>query len=371
LIFIETISFIVVLSLNLSLHFNKYRMSANLVLLENESQLNLYPFTLNRSAADIRIGILTIREKWEKISGSAVTIIKEEGSETKKEPNLIPANLIPDTSLPSSIDINHSGHRLLNHPWQIIAYNDWAIRQDFRLLTENRISQQVADTVIITNPEQVFIEEGAMLEHCYINASQGPVYIGKNALVMDGAMLRGPVSIGESVVVKMGASIYGASTIGPHCIVGGEIKNSILFAYSNKAHHGYLGDSVIGEWCNLGAGTSCSNLKNTGGKIKVWDMHRETFKNAGNKCGLLMGDYCKSAINTSFNSGTVTGICANIFDSAALTPKFIASFSWGIHTGQQYLLEKAITEIETWMKYKNCTLQEEQKMILEKLYKAF
>lgn len=345
-------------------------MSANLVLLENESQFNLFPFTLTRSAADIRIGILTIREKWEKISGSAVTVIKEEDSAGHKEPFLIPANLIPDTSLTSAIDINHSDHRRLNHPWQLVAYNDWAIRQDFRLLTAGRFSQQVPQTVRVTTPDQVFVEEGAKLEHCYINASDGPVYIGKNAIVMDGAMLRGPVSIGENAVVKMGAAIYGASTIGPYCIAGGEIKNSILFAYSNKAHHGYLGDAVIGEWCNLGAGTSCSNLKNTGGKIKVWDMHRNAFKTAGNKCGLLMGDYSKSAINTSFNSGTVTGICANIFDSALLTPKFIASFSWGIHTGQQYLLEKAISEIETWMKFKNRSLQEEQKIILEKLYKA-
>jgi UDP-N-acetylglucosamine diphosphorylase / glucose-1-phosphate thymidylyltransferase / UDP-N-acetylgalactosamine diphosphorylase / glucosamine-1-phosphate N-acetyltransferase / galactosamine-1-phosphate N-acetyltransferase len=349
---------------------NQNRMSANLVLLENESQFNLFPFTLNRSAADIRIGILTIREKWERISGSAVTILKQNEINSNDVSSSIPANLIPDTSATTSRDIFHSNHRRLQHPWQLVEYNDWAIRQDFSLLTENRVSQQVPETVTITNPDQVFIEEGAKLEHCYINASQGPVYIGKNALVMDGAMLRGPVSIGENAVVKMGTSIYGASTIGPYCIVGGEIKNSILFSYSNKAHHGYLGDAVIGEWCNLGAGTSCSNLKNTGGKIKVWDMHRNAFKTAGNKCGLLMGDYCKSAINTSFNSGTVTGICANIFDSAALTPKFIASFSWGIHTGQQYLLEKAITEIETWMKFKNCSLQEDQKMIVEKLYKA-
>ncbi|MGL6266265.1 MAG: putative sugar nucleotidyl transferase, partial [Chitinophagaceae bacterium] len=187
-------------------------MSANLVLLENESQLNLLPFTLTRSAADIRIGILTIREKWERISGSAITIIKEPEDKSNNAPYSIPANLIPDTSPASSKDIFHSDHRRLQHPWQIVEYNDWAIRQDFRLLTENRISEQVPGTVIITNPAQVFIEEGARLEHCYINASEGPVYIGKGALIMDGAMLRGPVSIGESAVVKMGASIYGAST---------------------------------------------------------------------------------------------------------------------------------------------------------------
>jgi UDP-N-acetylglucosamine diphosphorylase/glucosamine-1-phosphate N-acetyltransferase len=304
------------------------------------------------------------------ISGSAIQLIKEEDGKINNAPNLIPANLIPDTNPPSIKDISRSDHRILNHPWQIVEYNDWAIRQDFRLLTKDRITRQVPNTVKITNPDQVFVEDGAILENCYINASEGPVYIGKNALVMDGAMLRGPVSIGENAIVKMGACLYGGTTIGPHCIAGGEIKNSILSGYSNKAHHGYLGDAVIGEWCNLGAGTSCSNLKNTGGKIKVWDMHQNSFKTAGNKCGLLMGDYSKSAINTSFNSGTVTGICANIFDCNSLTPKFIPSFSWGANTGQQYMLEKAITEIETWMKFKKCSLQKEQKEILEKLYKA-
>jgi hypothetical protein len=168
----------------------------------------------------------------------------------------------------------------------------------------------------------------------------------------------------------MGATIYGATTIGPFAVAGGEIKNSILNAYANKAHHGYLGDAVIGEWCNLGAGTSCSNIKNTGGKIRVWDMHRKVYKTAGQKCGLLMGDFSKSAINTSFNTGTVTGICTNIFDGGGLTPKFIPSFSWGIQSGQQYLLEKALAEIETWMKFKNTILSEEKKQILNKIYQA-
>ena len=345
-------------------------MSANLVLLENDSQFNLLPFTLTRSAADIRIGILTIREKWEMISGSSVSLFEYPENKGNNTSYSIPANLIPDASAAASKAIFHSGHRQLLHPWQIVEFNDWAIRQDFRLLTENRVSQQVPDTVIITNPGQVFIEEGARLEHCYINASEGPVYIGKGAQILDGAMLRGPVSIGEGALVKMGAAIYGATTIGPFAVAGGEIKNSVLMAYANKAHHGYLGDAVIGEWCNLGAGTSCSNLKNTGGKVKIWDMHRKVFKIAGQKCGLLMGDFSKSAINTSFNTGTVTGICANIFDSGSLTPKFIPSFSWGTQTGQQYLLEKALAEIEVWMKFKNRSLSIEKKQLIEKIYKA-
>jgi UDP-N-acetylglucosamine diphosphorylase/glucosamine-1-phosphate N-acetyltransferase len=345
-------------------------MSATIVLLENESQLNLLPFTLTRSAADLRIGILTIREKWAMLSGLQVDLRREEPGITDSMEGTIPANFIPGSETNLSTDIFQFDHRVIQHPWHLVEFNDWSLRNDFRLLTRNRISQPLPVTVSATNPGQIFIEEGARLEHCYIHAGDGPVYIGKNALIMDGAMLRGPVSIGEGAIVKMGATIYGATTIGPFAVAGGEIKNSILMSYANKAHHGYLGDAVIGEWCNLGAGTSCSNLKNTGGKVKIWDMHRKVFKIAGQKCGLLMGDFSKSAINTSFNTGTVTGICANIFDGGSLTPKFIPSFSWGIQTGQQYLLEKALAEIEVWMKFKNRSLSDEKKQLIEKIYKA-
>jgi len=345
-------------------------MSETIVLLENESQLNLLPFTLTRSAADIRIGILTIREKWALLSSLPVATISVENSHQDSPTDTIPANLIPGSESINPDAVWQSDHRLIQHPWQLVEFNDWALRNDFRLLTHKRISQPLPVTVSATNPGQIFIEEGARLEHCFIHAGDGPVYIGKNALIMDGAMLRGPVSIGEGAIVKMGAAIYGATTIGPFAVAGGEIKNSILMAYANKAHHGYLGDAVIGEWCNLGAGTSCSNLKNTGGTIKIWDMHRKVFKKAGQKCGLLMGDFSKSAINTSFNTGTVTGICANIFDGGSLTPKFIPSFSWGIQTGEEYLLEKALAEIAVWMKFKNVSLTDEKKQLIEKIYKA-
>jgi UDP-N-acetylglucosamine diphosphorylase / glucose-1-phosphate thymidylyltransferase / UDP-N-acetylgalactosamine diphosphorylase / glucosamine-1-phosphate N-acetyltransferase / galactosamine-1-phosphate N-acetyltransferase len=150
---------------------------------------------------------------------------------------------------------------------------------------------------------------------------------------MEGAMLRGPVSIGDRSIVKMGAAIYGATTIGPGCIVGGEIKNSIFFSYSNKAHDGYIGDAVIGSWCNLGAGTSCSNIRNTATPVKIWNIHQHCFMEAGLKCGLIMGDYSRCGINTSFNTGTVVGVCANIFQSGSLQPKYIPSFSWGSDTG--------------------------------------
>jgi UDP-N-acetylglucosamine diphosphorylase/glucosamine-1-phosphate N-acetyltransferase len=347
-------------------------MRSPLVFQENESQFNLYPFTLNRSVTDLRIGILSIREKWELLLGINLSLQTVDQIKEAQQNIHIPANFIPGlfSTTATEEEIKRSDHRILEQPWELTEFNDWALRNDFSLLTRGRISEPIPGHVKTTNPGQIFVEKGAILENCFIHAGEGPVYIAKNAVVMDGAMLRGPVSVGEGSVVKMGAAIYGATTIGPYCTVGGEIKNSIFLGYSNKAHHGYIGDSVIGEWCNLGAGTSCSNLKNTGGKIKVWDMHQQKFKAASNKCGLFMGDFSKSAINTSFNSGTITGICANIFDGAALTPKFIPSFSWGAQTGQSYTLEKALIEIETWMKFKNCILQGEKKQILEKIYKA-
>src|SRR5204863_3570859 len=155
--------------------------------------------------------------------------------------------------------------------------------------------------------------KGAKVEHSMLNASNGPIYVGKNAEVMEGCMIRGPFALGQNAVLKMGSKVYGATSIGPSCAVAGEIKNSVLFGYSNKAHDGYLGDSVIGEWCNLGAGTSNSNLKNTAGIVKVWVDSKDDYLPVGVKCGLLMGDYSRSAINTSFNTGTVVGVCCNVF----------------------------------------------------------
>lgn len=184
---------------------------------------------------------------------------------------------------------------------------------------------------------------------------------------MEGAVIRGPFALCEGAVVKMGARIYGATTIGPYSIVGGEIKNSVIQGYSNKAHDGYLGDSVIGEWCNLGAGTSNSNLKNNAGEVNVWHEQGQQFMNVGQKCGLLMGDYSRSAINTSFNTGTVTGICCNVFGNG-LTPKYIPNFSWGVNDEPKYELEKAIVDIMNWKRLKNQQLGTEEEKQLRNIF---
>lgn len=302
-----------------------------------------YPFTLTRRPEDIRIGILTIREKHALL-----------GTEGATDPMLLPAITEPG-----------EGKRL-NDITDIIRYNDWGLRQDFALITKDKIPAAIPASNKVINAAQVFIEEGATVEHCLLNAAEGPIYIAKGAMVMEGSMLRGPVSIGENAVVKMGTRIYGATTIGPYCTAGGEIKNSILSGYSNKAHDGYLGDSLLGEWCNLGAGTSNSNIKNTAGNIKLQLYGREI--NAGNKFGLIMGDYSRAAINTSFNTGTVAGVCCNIFTSG-LTPKFIPDFSWGCNDAARYELPKAFTDIDNWKKLKGLHITEEEKQALTAIYK--
>jgi UDP-N-acetylglucosamine diphosphorylase/glucosamine-1-phosphate N-acetyltransferase len=253
-------------------------------------------------------------------------------------------------------------------PWDIFLQNDYAIREDFRLLTKKRKSQKISKTNKIICAENVFLEKGASMEHCIINASEGPVYIGNKALIMEGTAIRGPFACGQGAVVKMNSRIYGATTIGPHCIAGGEIKNSVFFAFSNKSHDGYIGDSVIGEWCNLGAGTTNSNIKNNASPVKVWTPKGEM--NAGQKCGMFMGDYSKTSINTSINTGTVLGVCANVFEPG-LTPKYIPSFSWGSDGLQRYQLEKALLDIDDWKKMKGQSLSENEKSILTYIFNNY
>ena len=227
------------------------------------------------------------------------------------------ANIIPDPGLISSLSqkvqknyVQHT-NSLLN-PVDILRYNEREIKNDFRLITEGRNSEPISSTNKLSG-SAIFLEPGAVVEHCYLNASEGPIYIGKDSLLMEGSMIRGPFAIGEKGLVKMGTKIYGATSAGPQCVLGGEIKNTVIFGYSNKAHDGYLGDSVIGEWCNLGAGSSNSNVKNSGGSVKLWDPINKSFIDGGLKCGLMMGDYSRSAINTSFNTGTVLGACCPCF----------------------------------------------------------
>lgn len=339
----------------------------------------LYPFTATRHTADIRVGILTIREKWAfnglfKIYSDRTSSVAKNSAFTLPaiEANIIPTKEWMDGLLSSgvkdrsshNIEIDHDRVKIPEHPWQLCQYNDWALRNDFKMITNGRESGILSRTNQAVSGENIFLEEGAKVEHSILNATGGPIYIGKNAEVMEGCMIRGPFALCEGAVLKMGTRIYGATTIGPFCVAGGEIKNSILFGYSNKAHDGYLGDSVIGEWCNLGAGTTSSNVKNTAGEVKVWNDVAKNYSPAGLKCGLLMGDYSRSAINTSFNTGTVVGVCCHIFGHG-MPPKKTDHFTWG---KEKYIFEKVLQDIDNWKKLKGHRITGLEKEILNQLY---
>lgn len=378
---------------------------------------NLYPFTLTRQIQDIRVGILTIREKWERwLKMSSYDKQEDDYKDLslsipldqigpKDSWLLLHGNILPDASLLKAVKSLKQGeclstpnglaiayhitkkqlkgpHKIrvdktvsyanslhqLEFPWDIVRLNDWALRQDFKLLTASRKSMAIPKSCMVAGAKNVFIEKGASISHAILNATEGPIYVGKNATIMEGALIRGPFALGDNACVKMGARIYGATSVGPGCVVGGEIKNSVLFGFSNKAHDGYLGDSVIGEWCNLGAGTTNSNIKNTAGTVRVWTSNGE--KEVGVKCGVVMGDYSKTAINTSINTGTVIGVAANVFGQG-LTPKFVPNFSWGAEGLNLYEWTKAIEDINRWKQLKGKELNDEEKLILEVIYKKF
>jgi UDP-N-acetylglucosamine diphosphorylase / glucose-1-phosphate thymidylyltransferase / UDP-N-acetylgalactosamine diphosphorylase / glucosamine-1-phosphate N-acetyltransferase / galactosamine-1-phosphate N-acetyltransferase len=375
---------------------------------------NLSPFTLTRQLQDIRVGILTIREKWEKALGLPSFDRKEDDyKDLDRSVNLdeaasdgtcymIHGNVLPNSKLVKAlgklkngefISVNGTAgiifrfsrkeisekHKIkvtrsysikhdiktLQYPWDILRLNDWAIREDFELITNKRKSQPVSRTNRTINPKEIFIEKGAKVEHSVLNASTGPIYIGKNAEVMEGSLVRGPFAMGEGAVLKMGAKIYGATTLGPYSMVGGEVKNSVIFGFSSKAHDGYLGDSVIGEWCNLGGGTTNSNLKNNAHDVMVWTP--SGLINAGLKCGVLMADYSRTAINTSINTGTVIGVSCNVFGTG-LTPKYIPSFSWGSEGVKRYEFEKALEDIAAWKKLKKGSVSDNEKSILKYIF---
>lgn len=378
---------------------------------------NLFPFTLTRRIQDIRIGVLTIREKWEK-SLDLPSYDKWEGDYKESDSALkvdnslpdgnyilIHANILPEPELVAAVQTLSPGELLVHpesgaialhftnnevaglhqirvdrviqyespihclvNPWDIFQFNDLAIRLDLNLLSQGKISQPVSDTNRIIGNGQIFLEEGAVMEHCIINTQAGPVYIGKNALLMEGSCIRGPFAMGEDAVLKMGSRIYGATSIGPGSVAGGEIKNSVIMAFSNKAHDGYLGDAVVGEWCNLGAGTSSSNVKNNAGQVFVYHPASTGGKGiAGMKCGLLMGDYSRAAINTSFNTGTVVGVSSSVFGNGLL-PKYIPNFSWGAEGNRKYEFDKSLRDIRNWKKLKGAVLSQREENMLKYIY---
>ena len=349
---------------------------AILQLIEKDVKEDFYPLTLTRHFIDLHLGILSIREKWERLAlkQNFPLQILSEIHETVIADKIIPANFIPPANLDlkSFFETDSSpeimGLKKVSRLHDFVNLNSWAIHQDFELLEAPINHFDTPSHVKAIGSYPLYIADNVKLEHCYINTTDGPVYIDENAIIMDGAMLRGPIYIGKNSVVKMGATLYGGTSIGHHCIIGGEVKNSIFIGYTNKAHHGYIGDSYIGAWCNMGAGTSCSNLKNTVGEIKVWDMNLHSFFLAGQKVGIYMGDFVRSAINTSFNSGTVIGICSNVFEFPHLTDKFIPSFSWGGKTGMTYDFDKLMGELNKWMQLKGITLEETLKENIKTLY---
>lgn len=389
--------------------------ASSIILFDDSNSAHLLPFTFTRPVCDIRCGILTIREKWEK-RFSAKTSSVTQSYLQQKFPAAISADnlfvngaLFPSAALLSSLNALHKGEalmsdstilglrldeegakffdgkklpasikqisfseeiKLLRHNWEIFKWNDRAIEEDFILLTKERRSVIIDESNKVVSRDRIFAEEGAKISHAILNASKGPVYIGANAEIMEGATIRGPFSLGEHSEVKMQAKIYGATTIGPHCKVGGEINNSVIFGYSNKAHDGFLGNSVIGEWCNLGADTNNSNLKNDYSEVKLWNYALQLFEGTGLQfCGLMMGDHSKCGINTMFNTGTVVGVFANIF-GAGFPRQFVPSFSWGGASGfTNYKIEKALQVARLVMERRQIPLTETDKEILSHIYK--
>jgi UDP-N-acetylglucosamine diphosphorylase/glucosamine-1-phosphate N-acetyltransferase len=383
----------------------------NYVLFDGTVRNSLLPFTYTRPVADLRIGILTIREKWEKFLGYTTTTITEAYLEDKypmveMEQNImINASYLPNQEIVAIIknltekqaifkgeeviafyttiaqeEVNFEDYEIIDfnsellqikNTWDLFALNDKALRNDYELITAGRTSQPIPDSVQCVNRDQIFIEEGADVSFSILNAATGPIYIGKNTLIMEGCLVRGPFAMEQNSVLKMGAKIYGATTLGPRCTVGGEVNNAIFFGYSNKGHEGFLGNSVIGEWCNIGADTNISNLKNNYAQVRLWSYETENFAKTGLQfCGLMMGDHSKCGINTMFNTGTVIGVSANIYGSS-FPRNFIPSFSWGGASGfSEYKLNKAFETAEVMMNRRDKVLDEQEKTILEHVYEA-
>ena len=263
---------------------------------------------------------------------------------------------------------------VLRHPWDIFTHNEEQLRQDYALVTQSRVSQQITDPYTrIYQPEQVFVEEGAVIRAAIINAEEGPVYIGKNATVHENAVIKGPFAMLENSHVNIGSKIREATTIGPNCKVGGEVKNTVFLANSNKGHEGFVGNSVVGEWCNFGADTNTSNLKNNYQSVRAWSYAKGAYENTGLQfCGLLMGDHSKCGINTMFNTGTVVGVFANIF-GAGFPPKFVPSFTWGGTPGQGdavYSFDKATETLDRILKRRGLVLSSVEISLLKHVFRA-
>jgi UDP-N-acetylglucosamine diphosphorylase/glucosamine-1-phosphate N-acetyltransferase len=383
----------------------------NYILFDDYSWQNLLPLTYTKPVSEIRIGILTITEKWQNYLNTKISFHPQEylskkysllmeednvfingkvcpnkelveqikslkvNSGIKKGNDLIAyrgnsiSKLKDIDTLNSSIEINID-YISVKNTWDIFSYNGDAIKADFELLTKNKTSIKLSlSNTIIGDIKDVFLEEGAVVEAAILNTKTGPIYIGKDSEIMEGSVVRGPFALCEHSTLKLSTKVYGPSTIGPHCKVGGEINNSVVFGYSNKAHDGFIGNSVIGEWCNLGADTNNSNLKNNYGSVKLYNYVNHKQVDTGLQfCGLIMGDHSKCGINTMFNTGTVVGVGANIF-GGGFPPTHIPSFSWGgADEMVEYKFDKMIETANKVFDRRGLKVSEEEKDILEKIF---
>lgn len=371
---------------------------------------SLLPFTFTRPVADIRIGILKISEKWEKTTGAPVSFLTQDYLQKKFSRNSGNALAVNGAWLPdnSSLEVLKSlsdnqalyfgktliatyigeteknlssvkgkeviqissEPQLLLKTWNIFQFNGAEIKKDFDLITNGRKSAKIIDPhTKLYSPENIFIEEGAVIRAAVLNADNGPIYIGKNAEIQEGTLIRGPFALCESSTINMGAKIKGDTTIGPYSKIGGEVSNSVIFGYSNKGHEGFLGNSVIGEWCNMGADSNTSNLKNNYSPVKLWDYTVGNYANTGLQfCGMMLGDHSKCGINTMFNTGTVVGIGSNIFGSG-FPRKFIPSFAWGGEEGfSTFLFPKFLETAKAVVARRGLELNMEEQEILRTIF---
>ena len=370
----------------------------------------LKPFTFTRPIAEIRVGILTIREKWEKLLEESTSYITSPYLSAKFPKKLADQNMLINSSVcptpelvaaikmgaslkkgdilicfsasENEIDAFSPSQKLeeaaeydgeltfITDTWHIFQHNSKEIKADFELLTKGRKSKTIDDhATVVYGKDNLFVEEGASIKAAIINAEDGPVYIGKNAYVHEGAIIKGAFALCEGAHVNMGAKVKGDSTVGPYCKVGGEVSNTVFFGYSNKGHDGFIGNSVVGEWCNLGADTNTSNLKNNYANVKLWSYADKRFKDTGLQfCGLMMGDHSKCGINTMFNTGTVVGISANIYGSG-FPRNYIPSFAWGGAAGfTTFQLRKAFEVAEKVMERRKVDFDQNEKDILTHLF---
>jgi UDP-N-acetylglucosamine diphosphorylase/glucosamine-1-phosphate N-acetyltransferase len=380
----------------------------NVILFDDPNlRVALLPFTFTRPVSGIRVGILTIAEKWERRMGTEVSF-KTEPYLQKKFPLVSALNnlmvngaVCPDDFLVDSVKALPDGYYLvkqtlliaardpdgemsaqntieyqntltiIDHPWKIFRENANQIKLDFKLLTAGRESAPITDKyTAVYDEENIFVEPGATVLAAVLNAQSGPIYLGKNSVIQEGVVIRGSFALCENAQINMGAKIRGDTTVGPYSKIGGEVSNSVIFGNSNKAHDGYLGNSVLGEWVNLGAGTNTSNLKNNYDTVKLWSHSENKYKNTGLQfCGLMMGDHSKSGIGTIFNTGTVVDVCANIY-GGGMPPNYVPSYAWGgAHGFTAYRIDKALETINKVMARRNADFSEDDKDMLRHLFK--